>query len=110
MAAAKAVARVKEQTSFTGRWGGSEHLALLRYMCLDAIVEASNGKVGTPLLDKAGKPIIDKDGKPRVHTVVSLVNIALKQAFDADPELSYASNFDKLLKKCGEIPEGNEYE
>ena len=113
--AAGAVARVKESASYTGKWGTNEHLACLRYMVIDAIAQATDGKelpnrAGRPALDKAGKPLVDKDGKPVVVTLAKAVNAILKAAFDADPELGYASNFDKLLKKMGEIPEGNEYE
>ena len=77
LATAKAVARVKEQTAFAGKWGTREHLACLRYLACDAF-EASKGDLAK-------------------------FNLALVEVFKADPELGYASNTQKLLVKCGEI-------
>lgn len=92
--AAKAVARVKGQSAFAGNWGVSEHLSCLRYMTCDAIADAER------------KPEV-KSGKEKLVDAVSAV---LKAAFAEDKELAYASNFEKLLKKAGELSESQAYE
>jgi len=90
-AAAKAVAKVKEGKAFEGKWGVGEHLACIRYLVMDAMAEAK----------------LDAED-------VKTVNEKLKEAFKANPELAYASNFQKLLISHGEIKAaakaGDEYE
>ena len=106
---AKAVAWVKMQASFAGKWGVGEHLALHRRLTLEVLPDATK-MVGTPRV-KAGKPMLGPDGKtPVAYTLESAVNEKLREVHAADPELGYASNFDKLLKKCGEIMESTDYE
>lgn len=107
LAAAAAVAWVKDQPSYAGAWGVGEHLALTRRMAIDAL-EPAQKMVGQPVM-RDGKPLV-KDGKPVVHDLKSALNTVLKAAHAADPELAYASNFQKLLVKCGEIQAGSEYE
>jgi hypothetical protein len=85
--AAKAVARVKGNPAFPGSWGVGEHLAALRFMAVDALADAAN------------KPEV-KAGKEKIGDAF---NGILKTAFAADPELAYASNFQKLLVKTGEL-------
>lgn len=106
---AKAVAWVKQQSSFSQRWGVGEHLALHRRLTLEVLPDAAK-LVGTPIMDKKdGKPVL-KDGKPQVMDLAYAINKLLREVHAADPELGYASNFDKLLKKCGEIAESSDYE
>lgn len=114
--ATKGVAFVTEQPNFAGRWGTGEHLALMRCMtrdalsqaCKDAGIEMPVTKLPQTTVD--GKPKLDKDGKPMVHTLATLVNKYLSDAHRADPELGYASNMDKLLKKMGVIKSETDYE
>jgi hypothetical protein len=82
LATCKAVARVKEQENFQDTWGSDEHLNAFRYLVSD-IIEASKET------DKAKQAVE--------------VRKALKVVFDADPEWSYASNFQKVLVAMGEI-------
>jgi len=86
--AAKSVARVKEQSRFNGKWGVAEHLACLRYMALDALAQETGRKA--------------KDGET-LAPVQDRFNAVLQEAFKCDPELAYASNFQKLLIKAGEL-------
>ena len=92
--AAKAVARVKGQRAALSEWGVAEHMACLRYMTLDAIAEAER------------KPDV-KVGKEKL---IDAVSASLKAAFAEDKELAYASNFEKLLRKCGELESSEAYE
>jgi hypothetical protein len=105
--AAQAVARVKGQSTFTGAWGAEEHIALFRYMAVDA----ATSLVKTPVFKGKGQ-----DGKAVTLKVVfaptaakgeitlpDALNATLRAAFSQDPELAYASSFQKLLAKMGEI-------
>lgn len=97
-----AVAKVKEQKTFTGAWGVGEHLACMRYVAVDAINSAS-GEID------AWKKKPENAGKPEPK-VGEWVNGKLKAAFASDPEFAYASNFQKLLIKAKEIQAGSSYE
>lgn len=90
---AGAFSRVKEQPGFAGAWGVDEHLAMLRYASTDAL--------------KSAQSMIAKDSKLELGATV---NKLLKDAFAADPEAAYASNFQKLLVKAGELKAGGGYE
>lgn len=100
--AAKAVAFIKSQSQFTGKWGTSEHLALLRRMAVDAILESAKDA-------RLGKPMDEKQPSGPKWDTAAIVNADLREAFRADPELGYASNFEKLLVKCGELATAGEY-
>lgn len=109
---AKGVAWVKGQPSFAGKWGVGEHLALHRRITLDVLPDATK-LVGQPRKGKDGKPLVNLvngEQKPVLYTLEVALNEKLREVHAADPELGYASNFDKLLKKCGEIAESSEYE
>ena len=93
--AAKAVALLKEQGA--SKWGTGEHLACLRYMTSDAYAQAVKATEKEPDLQK------------RLAAIGESVNAQLKAAFKEDPELGYASNFQKLLEKAGEIKVQTEY-
>lgn len=101
--AAGAVARVKGQAGFTGAWGTREHLACMRYMALDALSSATKDK-------RLGQPVDAQKPDGAKWTIEGLVDAQLKSAYNADPELGYASNFEKLLQACGEVKTAGEYE
>ena len=105
---ARGVAWVKDQPNFQSRWGVGEHLALHRRLTIEVLPDAAK-LVGTPIVGKDGKPLM-KEGKPVVMDLATAINKLLREVHAADPELGYASNFDKLLKKCGEIAESSDYE
>lgn len=104
--ASNAVARVKEQGSFAGAWGVDEHLACLRYMVVDAIKQAPG------MLEKSIASAKSPEEKAQLAklTLADQVNIELRKAFSSDPELAYASNFQKLLIKAGELKSSGGYE
>ena len=87
---AGAVAKVLQQGAV--KWGVGEHLALVRYCAMDAITQAEK--------DPASK------GKP----LGEIVGARLKAEFGKDPEIAYASNFQKLLEKSGDLKASGEYE
>ena len=88
--AAGAVARVKEQGATS--WGVDEHLAFLRYMAVDAYKSAASMSAKNPAVK-----------------VEDNFNTLLKDAYAKDPEIAYASNFQKLLVKAGELKAGGGY-
>jgi hypothetical protein len=100
--AAKAVAMVKSQPQFQGKWGVSEHLACLRHMSVDSVREMSKDA-------RLGKPMDDKKPDGPKWGIAELVNEDLRATFRADPELGYASNFEKLLVKCGDLQKADDY-
>lgn len=99
---AKAYARVREQVNGPfHRWGKNEHLALIRYACVDAVASAPGMLAKLVAAGAAMSP------PQKVElTVADMVNKQLREAFAADDEAAYASNFKKLLIAAGEIPKG----
>lgn len=102
VSAAKAVARVKEQPSFVKaqKWGVGEHFACIRYMVRDAIAQAEKDINAAAV---AAKTPAEKEAAEKL-TLEDAVNNILRAAFNANPELAYASNFQKLLIALGEVP------
>lgn len=114
VATAAAVARVKEQSSFSGKWGAPEHCAGQRYLTTDAIVRfEKNPKVrvvGTDKKEVEATVVFKATAGAGEVTLQDAINSHLRAVYAADPEWAYASNMQKLLEKCGEIAVAADYQ
>lgn len=100
--AAKAVAKIKESPTFVKaqKWGVWEHLAFLRYLVADAIGQAEKNINAAQVAAKTP----EEKAKAEKMTLEDEVNSLLKATFKDNPEIAYASNFQKLLVALNEIP------
>lgn len=97
---ASAYARVKDQRF--SDWGANQHGALLRYVAVDAMKSAES------IVKRNNALPADKQEKEL--SVEKAMLRLLKQAFEDDTEIVYASNFKKLVVKMGDLQENGGYE
>lgn len=96
---ASAYSRVKEQ-KFSD-WGAAQHGALLRYVAVDAMKSALS------MVERNAK--LPEDKRDKEMTAERAMLRLLKQAFEDDTEIVYASNFKKLVVKMGDLQENGGY-
>ncbi len=94
----KAIAKLQEQVD-GGKltdWGYKEHLAMIRYMAVDAYLQAQSK---LPKLQELGA----KANPPVKYTLEDVFRTELRTAF-ADGKLAECANFKKALQELGTVP------